>query len=123
MAEDIPDAVGSCPFCGKELYVTEYSCGGCGVSIRGKFKRCDLCNLPTEMLHFVRTFLKCQGNIREVERNLGISYPTIKNRLASVNQMLQVGEFSRFVDRGSRLDLLNSFRDGRISIDEVLRNI
>ena len=123
MPRETPEVMGGCPFCGKELYVAEYACSDCGISIRGKFKRCDLCNLPTELLSFVKIFLKCQGNIREVERNLGISYPTIKNRLASVNQLLEVGEFTRYVDKERRLDLLNSFRDGRVSIDEVLRNI
>ena len=105
------------------MIVTEYGCTDCGVMLRGRFKRCDLCNLPKDLLHFVRVFLGCGGNIKEVEKVLGLSYPTVKARLAAVNRMLSLGEFSQYLETQDRLDLLRSFREGRIPIEEVLRRL
>ena len=117
------DALGQCPLCGGELIVTEYSCRACGSSLRGEFQRCDLCNLPQDLLHFVRVFLKCQGNIKEVEKALGLSYPTVKARLARINQILSLENFSEYVKTQDRLDLLREFKEGGISLDDLLRQI
>ena len=86
--EDVRDELAACPVCSDELLVQEYRCRGCGVVLRGLFRRCELCALPEEMLHFVGVFLEVEGNFRSVERRLGISYPTVKARLASVNARL-----------------------------------
>ena len=117
------DALGTCPICGGELTVAEYTCTGCGASIRGSFRRCDLCNLPQELLHFVRIFLKAQGNIREVERILGLSYPTVKARLAKVNGFLALEDVSQYMERQDRLGILRDFKEGKISLDEALRRM
>ena len=86
--EDVRDELAACPVCTDELLVQEYRCRGCGVVLRGRFRRCELCALPEELLHFVGVFLEVEGNFRSVERRLGISYPTVKARLASVNARL-----------------------------------
>lgn len=86
--EDMRDELAACPICSDELLVREYRCRGCGVVLRGLFRRCELCALPDELLHFVGVFLEVEGNFRSVERRLGISYPTVKARLASVNARL-----------------------------------
>jgi hypothetical protein len=117
------DTLGSCPVCGGDLIVSEYTCMECGVVLRGSFKRCDLCNLPKELLHFVRVFLKSEGNIKEVERVLGLSYPTVKSRLARVNQMLALEDFSQYLQTQERLEILRDFKNGKISLDEVLKRI
>ncbi len=86
--EGVRDELAACPVCSDELLVQEYRCRGCGVVLRGLFRRCELCALPEELLHFVGVFLEVEGNFRSVERRLGISYPTVKARLASVNARL-----------------------------------
>ena len=86
--EHIRDELAACPVCADELLVQEYRCRGCGVVLKGAFRRCELCALPEELLHFVGVFLEAEGNFRGVERRLGISYPTVKARLASVNARL-----------------------------------
>ena len=83
--DDVRDGLAACPVCADELLVQEYRCRGCGVVLKGAFRRCELCALPEELLHFVGVFLEVEGNFRSVERRLGISYPTVKARLASVN--------------------------------------
>jgi len=117
------ESIGACPVCGGEMLVTEYGCTRCSVRLRGEFKRCDICSLPKDLLHFVRVFLGCGGNIKEAERVLGLSYPTVKSRLARVNQMLSLGEFSRYMETNERIELLRQFQEGRLSLDEVLKRL
>jgi len=115
------EAIGICPICQGELTVSEYSCPECGVSLRGSFRMCDLCNLAREQQHFIRVFLKCQGNIREVERNLGLSYPTVKARLADINRRLDLQDFSDYVESQNRLALLRELAGGNVSVEDALR--
>lgn len=70
-----------CPSCGGRLEVQELRCPKCDVSVRGHFKRCEFCALPEEQLAFLRLFVSRRGNLREVERELGVSYPTVRARL------------------------------------------
>ena len=86
MDSAIHSSQGQCPLCSERLLVSEYEyeCGSCGGTIRGHFERCDLCALPPDLLHFVRLFLHVGGNLRKVERRLGLSDPTVEARLAAV---------------------------------------
>ena len=132
MASDVQPPLGPCPICDQRLQVAEYACGSCGVTIRGRFERCDLCALPDDLLHFVRLFLHVEGNLREVERRLGMSYPTVKARLRAVNAALdgpgerpgepQGAGAAEGGDQG-RLRLLRRLRDGELSLGEVIRRL
>lgn len=115
--------LGNCPVCSGKMIVSEYTCTECGTKIKGKFNRCELCNLPKDLLHFVKTFLVCEGNIKEVEKELGMSYPTVKSRLSKINRMLDIDSFTRYLASQNRLDLLNDFKNGKISMDDVLNSI
>lgn len=105
------------------MVVTEYRCRSCEVGYKGLFKRCEFCNLPVELLHFVRVFIQCEGNFREVEKEIGLSYPTIKSRLAKIKQLLDLGSFSRYVHTEKRLELLNRFKEGGIELDDLLKQL
>jgi hypothetical protein len=85
------EALGKCPVCGENTEVTAISCNGCGTRIEGNFRLCRFCRLTDEQKSFVEAFIKCRGNIKEVERELGISYPTVKNRLEDVAYALGYG--------------------------------
>src|SRR3989442_5010410 len=75
--------VSQCPVCDSSLAITELRCRECGTALRGEFPltRCDFCALPQEQLKFLELFLRCRGNLRDVERTLGLSYPTVRARL------------------------------------------
>lgn len=77
-------APGKCPVCGERLTITKLSCPKCATSIEGDFQPCEFCRLPEEELEFVRVFIKCRGNIKDVEKELGISYPTVRGKLDAV---------------------------------------
>ncbi len=82
------NAPGKCPVCGERLTITKLSCQKCHTNIEGQFNPCEFCSLPKEDLHFLKTFIKCKGSIKEVEREMGISYPTVKGKLNNLIEAL-----------------------------------
>ena len=76
-------APGKCPVCGEKLSIIKLGCPKCSTAIEGDFHPCEFCRLPEEDLEFVKVFLKCRGNIKDVEKELGISYPTVRGKLDS----------------------------------------
>ena len=81
-------APGQCPVCGEKLDITKLNCPKCTTSIEGEFEPCQFCRLPKDELDFIKVFIKCRGNIKDVEKELGISYPTVRSKLDSVIKSL-----------------------------------
>ena len=75
---------GRCPVCSSALTVTRLQCGTCGTGIDGAFGLGRLQALAPEQVQFVETFIKNRGKIKDVEADLGISYPTVVSRLNEV---------------------------------------
>jgi len=73
-----------CPACQSSVYISELACPSCKSIIRGKFSTLPLNNLTVEQVEFIKTFVLCRGNIKEVEKELKISYPTVRGRLDEV---------------------------------------
>ncbi len=67
-----------CPVCGDELKITKLRCDTCSTEISGEFAGCRFCSLSNEMSDYLIVFLKCRGNIKEIEKELGVSYPTVR---------------------------------------------
>jgi hypothetical protein len=74
----------NCPVCSKVLKITKLHCTHCHTTIENEFELSKLASLSTEQLHFVEVFLMCRGNIKEVEKELGISYPTVRGKLNDI---------------------------------------
>ena len=70
-----------CPVCQTSLRITKLSCPSCKTELSGSFVPCKYCALDEKQQMFLETFLKSRGNIKDVERTLGISYPTVKGLL------------------------------------------
>jgi hypothetical protein len=77
-----------CPSCGGQLIITECKCPACQLQMRGEFQSGQLSTISDEELTFIKVFLAARGNLTEVERVLGISYPTIRNKLDEINNSL-----------------------------------
>jgi hypothetical protein len=77
-----------CLFCEGELEITQLRCRSCDTGIDSTLGIPAFFRLPNELQLFVLVFLRCRGNIREVEKELGISYPTVCKRLDLVNELL-----------------------------------
>ncbi len=86
-----PRAVSRCPACGEALEVRRLECATCGVAVEGHFPPTPYAALGPEQLAFLEVFLRARGNLREVERVLGLSYPTVRSRLDSVLESLGFG--------------------------------
>ena len=81
--------VTACPVCDAPLEVTELTCGVCRTRLHGYFPPPPLARLAPEHQAFIETFVRCRGVIRDVERALGISYPTVRARLDAVVDALE----------------------------------
>ncbi len=77
-----------CPSCGGQIVVTECRCANCQLQMRGEFRQGVFSTLSEDQLTFVQVFLRARGNLTEVEKVLGISYPTIRNKLEEINSTL-----------------------------------
>ncbi|AZO94631.1 DUF2089 family protein [Iocasia frigidifontis] len=111
--------IGSCPVCNHELKVTEISCNKCRTIIRGEFELSKFCKLDKEQQYFIEVFIKNRGNIKEMEKELGISYPTVRNKLEEVRKSLGfVGQEKPAVNKKEILDKLSK---GEISKDKALK--
>ena len=75
----------NCPSCNATIEITRYTCPDCCTSIEGHFTGCNFCKLGDDDRLFALIFLQTEGNMKDVERLLGISYPTVKARLAKLN--------------------------------------
>ena len=84
----MPEVTGRCPMCEAELVVTHLRCQQCGTGLEGVFHLNRFDRLSREQLRFVDVFIKNRGVIRDVEKELGISYPTVRSRLDEVIRAL-----------------------------------
>jgi hypothetical protein len=111
-----------CPSCGHQLEVRELGCPECEVTVRGRFARCEFCALPEEQLNFLRLFVARRGNLRELERELGISYPTVRARLDDLLKALGYAAGPTMLEREERRrQVMEDLREGRITPDEAIR--
>ncbi|PKM93438.1 MAG: hypothetical protein CVU84_15750 [Firmicutes bacterium HGW-Firmicutes-1] len=122
-------APGKCPVCDEKLSITKLSCPKCSSSIEGDFQPCEFCRLPEEDLVFVKIFIKCRGNIKDVEKELGISYPTVRGKLDNVIRSLgyevvtkeQVME--KELKEATRNEILDQLSKGELSAKEATEKI
>jgi hypothetical protein len=104
-----------CPVCGGAYVVTQLQCDGCKSKLEGQFGTGKLSSLNGEQTAFVEVFLSCRGNIKEVEKALGISYPTVRSRLDDVLETM--GYPARRKD--DKADVLDALSRGEISVDDA----
>ncbi len=80
----INNVIGECPICESELIVTKLQCSNCKTEISGAFRLSRFNYLSKEDLYFIEVFVKNRGNIKNIEKELGISYPTVKRNIDDV---------------------------------------
>lgn len=116
-----------CPVCGNKLSVTKLSCNKCSTTIEGDFHPCEFCSLPEEDLDFVKVFIKCRGSIKDVEKELGISYPTVRSKLDAVIKSLGLQAKEPFIEnekiKAEKSEILNQLSRGELSPKEATERI
>jgi hypothetical protein len=114
-----------CPVCGHEMTITKLACNHCHTKVEGEFVSCKFCRLPKDQLEFVEVFLKCRGNIKDVEKELSISYPTVRNRLEEVLQSLGYRDekTDTSLEEAQRYKILNALESGEITSEEATKQL
>jgi hypothetical protein len=129
-----------CPFCGGEVYITHLYCRECDTHIEGRFLPGVSAPLDAEQLAFVErfvgkltpeqlglveTFVRCEGRIKRMEVELGLSYPTIRNRLNEAIRALgyepEPEESINIFTEEKRRSVLEDLEAGRITYEEAMR--
>ncbi len=116
----------ACPACGGSIVITEIRCANCHLKMQGEFTPGLFSSLSTDQLTFVRAFLRVRGNMSEMEKVLGVSYPTIRNKLDEINQTLERAEASPQPSAETdspRTAILNKLAAGEINAAEALEQL
>lgn len=82
------------------------------------FSACEFCALDEADHDLLRLFLASRGNLREVERGLGVSYPTARLRVDRLLEKLGLG--AEPMPRGlTREQVLSEVASGALSPAEA----
>lgn len=121
----INNLVGNCPVCGDDMIITSLKCPSCQTSISGNFKLDKFSKLKKEYLEFIEVFVKSRGNIKEVERELGISYPTVRNKLDEVIHALghDIDQSPDDEMAEKRKEILAELENGDITAAEAVQKL
>jgi hypothetical protein len=117
--------MGRCPVCDQELEVTRLYCRHCDTALEGHFSLGRFYELSPEQLHFVETFVRCQGKLNRVQEELRLSYPTVRSRLHDVIRALgyEVDEEEAPVTAEIRQEVLAALASGEITAEEAARRL
>lgn len=114
--------ISRCPVCNHELTVARLKCDSCDTVIENRFCLSKFDYLSDEELYFTETFIRCRGNIKEVERALGISYPTVRAKLEGVIKTLgyETGTDMTPVDKDA---ILKALEEGEITAEQAIAQL
>jgi hypothetical protein len=103
-----------CPSCGAEVVISELKCPKCDLRVRKDFSPCEFCQLSDEDYEFLKIFLRTQGRITDIEKIMGVSYPTIKAKIENLLANLKLSPIE-----GAQ-DPLEALEQGKISVDDAV---
>src|SRR5688500_12736193 len=112
-------APASCPTCASALHTSELACDECGTRVSGSFASCEFCALSPEQRELLRVFLMSRGNMKDLERHLGVSYPTARARLTTLLESMGLAEASP----EPRLSVLEALARGEIDVDQAMSEL
>ena len=114
-----------CPLCGGAVTVTRFTCSSCDTTIDGRFTAGPFSQLDPQQIQFVETFVRCEGKINRMEGEIGLSYPTIRNRLHEIIRALgyQPGadDEPSSLTSEERKQILEDLDNGQINAEEAMR--
>jgi hypothetical protein len=127
MNKPLRNVIEVCPVCGDHLVVTQLKCGSCETEIHGAFRNSVFCRLSAEDQAFAEMFIRLRGNVKEMERELGVAYNAVRNRLDQVIQNLGLDSAppqppltQSNGDEVNRRAILDQLEQGEISADEAV---
>ncbi len=115
-----------CPVCSERLILTRLACEECGTELAGTFPTCEYCSLSSDDRETLRVFLASRGNMKELERHLGVSYPTARARFDGILRKLGIDGDDSSEDPPEvrpSVALLEELAQGKVDVDEALRRL
>lgn len=111
----------NCPVCNQRLATTRLTCPDCNTELSGAFAQCEFCVLTDEDRDVLRVFLASRGNMKDLERHLGVSYPTARARFDGLLGKLGIERTA--APTPTRVELMEQVARGEIEIDEALKRL
>jgi hypothetical protein len=112
--------VARCPVCSEQLEVVRLECASCGTRMEGSFSLGRFHGLTPDQLEFLENFIRARGNFKDIERELGISYPTVRSRLDALIRALGFpSQVEPDRDSERRKEILRELAEGRIKPDDA----
>ncbi len=116
------NVIGICPICNQSLYVKTLRCDSCGTEVSGEFELSPFDLLKKEQLQFALVFIRNQGNIKAIEKQLNISYPTVKKNLDDLCDALGFFDVEERENvKPSRESVRMKLKNGEITFEEAER--
>ena len=112
-----------CPTCEGKLNVTELKCSNCQTKIIGDFYLDELFQLNQEQQQFLKIFIKTRGNIKNMEKELEMSYPTVRNKLNELIKSLGYEDQFAEEDQEKRREILDLLESGEIEAAEAAKRL
>src|SRR5260221_8555381 len=112
----------SCPVCNHRLATTRLTCPECSTELSGAFTSCEFCVLTDEDREVLRVFLASRGNMKELERHLGVSYPTARARFDALLGKIGIDRPAP-APAQTRVELMDQVARGEIDIEEALKRL
>ena len=112
----------NCPVCNERLALTRLSCPSCDTELSGGFATCEFCVLSKEDREVLRVFLASRGNMKDLERHLGVSYPTARARFDALLSKIGIDRPAA-APSPNRVELMEQVARGEIDIDEALKRL
>ncbi len=78
-----------CPACDGELVITELTCLSCETRVTGHYRLPSLLRLNPDDQRFIEAFVRASGSLKAMAGQLGVSYPTVRNRLDNIIETLE----------------------------------
>jgi len=104
-----------CPSCGQKMVISRMACTSCNSTLEGGFEPCPVCRFDPDIERLFDLFMTSRGNLKEVERRMNCSYPTVRAKMEEM--------FRRYDEmkppRQSRMDILRTLREGKITAAEA----
>ncbi|MCC3144552.1 DUF2089 domain-containing protein [Halanaerobium sp. Z-7514] len=121
MSYPIPE---QCPSCEGKLYVRELKCQSCQTRIIGDFYLDEIFQLNYEQQQFLKVFIKTRGNIKNMEKELEMSYPTVRNKLNELIKSLGYKDELLEEDKEEkRKDILDMLESGEIEVSTAAEKL
>jgi hypothetical protein len=122
-----------CPVCSSPLEITQLGCRTCGTGLSGHFAPCEFCGLDEADLQMLRVFLASRGNMRDLERHLGVSYPTARARFDDLLRRIGLADggsagaaasgSAATPSEAERLATLQALAEGSLDVDDARRRL